>query len=111
MSREIGVARWQETICFVNSRSPWENFPGGPSGKESTCQCRRHQRFGLDSGLGGALGVGNGNLWVSTHTWADKEKQGSHTDKKLCILSVNGLRSRERKVRKNRNLLHSNITC
>ena len=29
MSREMGVARWQETIHFVNSRSPWENFPGG----------------------------------------------------------------------------------
>ena len=85
-------------------------LPGWPSGKESTCQCRRRQRFELDPGLGGALRVGNGNLQVSMRTWADKEKQGSHADKKLYLLSVNERRSRERKVRKNRNLLHSNIT-
>ena len=27
-------------------------FPGGASGKESTCQCRRHKRCGLDHWVG-----------------------------------------------------------
>ena len=27
-------------------------FPGGTSGKESTCQCRRHKRHGFDSWVG-----------------------------------------------------------
>ena len=25
-----------------------KGFPGGPSGKEPTCQCRRHKRHGFD---------------------------------------------------------------
>ena len=29
-----------------------EGFPGGVSGKESTCQCRRHKRHGLDPCIG-----------------------------------------------------------
>ena len=43
--------------------------PGGASGKEATCQCRRHQRSGFDpwvsqqiSGLGRSHGGGHGNL-------------------------------------------------
>ena len=31
--------------------SSW-GFPGGASGKESTCQCRRHKRCGLDHWVG-----------------------------------------------------------
>ena len=27
-------------------------FPGGASGKESTCQCRRHKRYGFDPQVG-----------------------------------------------------------
>ena len=30
-------------------------FPGGTSGKESVCQCRRHKRQGFDSGSGRPL--------------------------------------------------------
>ena len=38
-------------------------FPGGPSGKESTCQCRLDIRdTSLVSGLGRSPGDGNGNL-------------------------------------------------
>ena len=32
-------------------------LPGGPSGKEPACQCRRHE-----TGLGSSPGGGNGNL-------------------------------------------------
>ena len=35
-------------------------LPGGASGKESTCQCRRHRDMGLIPGLGRSPGVGNG---------------------------------------------------
>ena len=37
------------------------NFPGGPSGKELACQCRRCKRRGLDPWLGRSPGEGNSN--------------------------------------------------
>ena len=37
-------------------------FPGGTSGKEPTCQCRRHKRLRLIPGSGRSLGGGNGNI-------------------------------------------------
>ena len=37
-------------------------FPGGTSGKESTCQCRRHRVVGSIPGLGRSPRAGNGNL-------------------------------------------------
>ena len=30
----------------VTGLSPW-SFPGGASGKEPSCQCRKHKRFGF----------------------------------------------------------------
>ena len=36
-------------------------FPGGTSGKEPACQCRRHKRCGLIPGSGRSPGEGNGN--------------------------------------------------
>ena len=36
-------------------------FPGGTSGKEPACQCRRRKRRGLIPGLGSSPGGGNGN--------------------------------------------------
>ena len=40
---------------------PFWGFPGGASGKEPTCQCRRHKDVGLISGLGRYPGGGIGN--------------------------------------------------
>ena len=37
-------------------------FPGGTSGKEPTCQCRRHKRLGLIPGSGRSPGGGHRNL-------------------------------------------------
>ena len=34
-------------ICDKGIRSTW-GFPGGASGKEPACQCRRHKRSRLD---------------------------------------------------------------
>ena len=36
-------------------------YPGADSGKEPTCQCRRHKRFQSIPGLGRSPGGGNGN--------------------------------------------------
>ena len=36
-------------------------FPGGASGKESVCQCRRCRRCGVDPFVGKIPGEGNGN--------------------------------------------------
>ena len=30
-----------------NNRGPHLGFPGGASGKEPTCQCRRHKKMGI----------------------------------------------------------------
>ena len=35
-------------IPFCPSRPSYWGFPGGASGKESTCQCRRHKSLGFD---------------------------------------------------------------
>ena len=35
--------------------------PGGTSGKEPACQCRRHKRAGVIPGLGRSPGERNGN--------------------------------------------------
>ena len=47
------IARW---ILYHLSH---QGFPGGTSGKESACQCRRHKNVGLIPGLGRPCGVGN----------------------------------------------------
>ena len=36
-------------------------FPGGANGKESSCQCRRHERCRFYPWIRRSLGVGNGN--------------------------------------------------
>ena len=38
-----------------------QGFPGGTSGKEPACQCRRHKRCRLDPGSGRSPGGGHGN--------------------------------------------------
>ena len=48
---------------FALSYKITHGFPGGASGKDPACQCRRHIRdVGLISGLGGSPGEGHGNL-------------------------------------------------
>ena len=37
------------------------SFPGGTSGKEPACQCRRHKRFRFDPWVGKIPGGGHGN--------------------------------------------------
>ena len=54
-------------ICELNHKSHFrivfnylkiillQGFPGGTSGKESACQCRRHKRCGFDPWVGKIL--------------------------------------------------------
>ena len=57
----------EELICLFFLKAVWllshlnRGFPGGASGKEPACHCRRHKRCGLISGSGRSLGEGNGN--------------------------------------------------
>ena len=37
---------------FEEAKLHWEYFPGGTSGKEHTCQCRRHKRHRFDPWVG-----------------------------------------------------------
>ena len=41
--------------------STYWGFPGGTSGKEPACQCRRHKRMGSIPGPGRSPGGGHGN--------------------------------------------------
>ena len=49
---------------FVDFKSLYKSltgFPGGASGKEPTCQCKRHKRFRFDPWVGKIPGGGHGN--------------------------------------------------
>ena len=46
-----------------------KGFPGGASGKESACQCRRCKGRGFNPGSGRFPGVGNGN--PLQYSWLD----------------------------------------
>ena len=47
-------------ICTCYSQ-PGKGFPGGASGKEPTCQCRRWKRLGFNPWVGKIPGEGHGN--------------------------------------------------
>ena len=45
----------------INYLQQRKGFPGGASGKQSTCQCRRLQRRSFDLWVGKIPGEGHGN--------------------------------------------------
>ena len=49
-------------------------FPGGASGKEPTCQYRRHKRLRFDPGSGRPPGEGNGNPFQCSYLGNPKER-------------------------------------
>ena len=52
----------QEWAEISRYRSPYSmGFPGGTTGQEPACQCRRHTRYGFDRWLGRSPGGGHGN--------------------------------------------------
>ena len=52
------TSRLGKIIC---TRTCVLGFPGGASGNESTCQCRRHKRCGFDPWSSRRSGVGSGS--------------------------------------------------
>ena len=56
---ETIIKRRQSMYRTLNSF--WWGFPCVTSGKEPTCQCRRHKRWGSITGLGRSPGGGHGN--------------------------------------------------
>ena len=51
-----------DTFPFVSLLSGYMlGFPGGASGKENACQCRRHKRCGLDAWVGRITKEGHSN--------------------------------------------------
>ena len=56
--------------------SSFEGFPGGASGKEPTCQCRRHKRQGFDPWVGK---IPWRRTWQSTPLFLPRESHGQRT--------------------------------
>ena len=54
----MGVAKNQTQLSNLHFTV---GFPGGASGKEPACQCRRHKRLRFDPWIGKVSGGGNGN--------------------------------------------------
>ena len=46
------VVNWLNRFQNLNCVTTFMDFPGGASGKESTCQCRGHKRQGFDPWVG-----------------------------------------------------------
>ena len=55
------VGKSEESLRFCKEECIREGFPGGISGKEPTCQCRRCKRWGFDPWVGIAPGGGHGS--------------------------------------------------
>ena len=51
---------WLKQLSSSSSKKYTWGFPGGTSGKEPTCQCRRHRDMGSILGLGRCPGRGHG---------------------------------------------------
>ena len=53
-----------EKLMLLNSGAGGDSrgFPGGGSGREPICQCRRHKRRGFDPWVGKIPGGGHANL-------------------------------------------------
>ena len=56
-----GVTESDTTEWLNNNSTLNIGLPGGASGKEPTCQCRKARDMGLIPGLGRSLGGGHGN--------------------------------------------------
>ena len=62
---------------FKFTAEPWpKNFPGSASGKESTCQCRRHKRCGFDPWAGKICWR---RAWQPTPVFLPGESQGQRS--------------------------------
>ena len=56
--------------------NPLWGFPGGASGKESACQCRRNKSYGFNPGIGRSPG---GRAWQPTPVFLPGESHGQNS--------------------------------
>ena len=78
-----GCIKWVTCGCL------W-GFPGGSSGKEPTCQYRRHKRRGFDPWVRKTPGEGNGHLlqWTSRGAWQATVHRAAQSRTRLKWLST-----------------------
>ena len=48
MLQSMGSQRFEHDLATEQQQYTWEGLPNGASGKESTCQCKRHKRHGFN---------------------------------------------------------------
>ena len=61
LSSKVPVATHLHWALILSGNAPGSAFPGGTSGKEPICQCRRHRDSGLIPGFGRSPGGGHSN--------------------------------------------------
>ena len=61
LSSKVPVATHLHWALILSGNTPGSAFPGGTSGKEPICQCRRHRDSGLIPGFGRSPGGGHSN--------------------------------------------------
>ena len=69
--------------CFSDFNCPLCAFIGGPSGKESSCQCRRRKRHGFDPWVGKILW---NRKWQPTPAFLPGESHGQRSLSSYCLL-------------------------
>ena len=67
---------WFHFLFFVTKYSWFMSFPGGTSGKEPACQCRRHKRHGFYPGVGKSPW---GRAWQPTPAFLPGKSHGQRS--------------------------------
>ena len=60
-SHSVGCPQQQESLRNCTLNVQWTGFPGGASGEEPACQCRRRKKCRFDPGSGRSPGGGQRN--------------------------------------------------
>ena len=60
-SHSVGCPQQQESLRNCTLNVQWTGFPGGASGAEPACQCRRRKKCRFDPGSGRSPGGGHRN--------------------------------------------------
>ena len=84
--KEIRRVLWRPCTLALVYKEMWDTgFPGGTSGKEPTCQCRRCKRHGFDPWVGKILWK---RSWQPTPVFLPKEFHGPRS---LASYTVHGI--------------------
>ena len=67
---------YYQHVCFKSNQSPKLGFPGSTSGKELTCQCRRHKTSGFNPWVGMIPWRRN---WQPSSVFSPGESQGQRS--------------------------------